>query len=142
MLKICSRCNEEKPQDRFVPCKDNKSGWRAYCKDCNNAYYAKRRKEKYELVRSYEKKFHYQRRLKYQYNTTEEHIESLKAIQKGKCAICEQEKRLVIDHCHSNQNVRGLLCNNCNTGLGQFMDNVEFLESAIEYLKVNKIESQ
>ena len=61
--------------------------------------------------------------------------------QKGKCGICEKERLnkgkdgLVVDHCHNKGHVRGLLCVHCNTGLGQFKDNVELLHKAIEYLK-------
>jgi hypothetical protein len=65
--------------------------------------------------------------------------------QNGLCAICGKEethtfkgkiKQLSIDHDHKTGEVRGLLCNKCNTGLGGFMDNVEFLLKAIQYLKV------
>jgi hypothetical protein len=61
--------------------------------------------------------------------------------QAGKCAICarpasELTKRLSIDHDHVSKKVRGLLCGNCNTGLGMFKDNIEHLKAAIEYLTV------
>ena len=66
--------------------------------------------------------------------------------QNGKCKICKQEetckdpkhdrvRRLNIDHCHTTNKVRGLLCNDCNTSLGKFKDDISILESAIEYLK-------
>jgi hypothetical protein len=60
--------------------------------------------------------------------------------QNGKCAICDKPSednthgRLYIDHCHTANHVRGLLCNNCNTGLGNFKDDVNFLQAAIKYL--------
>ncbi len=58
--------------------------------------------------------------------------------QNNLCAICEcdnNEKPLVVDHCHSTNIVRGLLCNNCNTGLGFFKDNTYSLRRAIKYLE-------
>lgn len=50
------------------------------------------------------------------------------------CAICNEEKFLVVDHNHKNGEVRGLLCNKCNIGLGHFNDNVSLLNSAIKYV--------
>lgn len=61
--------------------------------------------------------------------------------QDNKCAICKLEhsnlKKLHVDHCHKTGKVRGLLCNNCNNGLGKLGDSVENLELAIQYLKQN-----
>lgn len=64
--------------------------------------------------------------------------------QKGVCAICgtdtptenhdETRPHLYVDHCHTSGAVRGLLCGNCNTGLGFFKDNPERLKAAIQYL--------
>lgn len=43
-----------------------------------------------------------------------------------------------IDHDHETGKVRGLLCQECNIGLGKFRDNTEYLLSAISYLNKNK----
>jgi len=40
--------------------------------------------------------------------------------------------------CHETGKFRAILCNNCNSGLGMFEDNVEYLENAIKYLKKYK----
>lgn len=60
--------------------------------------------------------------------------------QDNKCFICGYEFGQVkgdtyVDHCHTTKQVRGLLCQNCNTGLGSFKDNTDALQKAIEYLK-------
>ena len=38
-----------------------------------------------------------------------------------------------IDHCHSSGEVRGVLCMQCNQGLGKFRDSPEPLQAAIMY---------
>jgi len=45
-----------------------------------------------------------------------------------------RKKQLDVDHCHTTGEVRGLLCNRCNTGIGQFKDNPNILRSAARYL--------
>lgn len=61
--------------------------------------------------------------------------------QDGCCAICQKTlsldvgKSIHIDHCHVAGNVRGLLCSNCNTGLGLFRDSINNLRNAIQYLQ-------
>jgi hypothetical protein len=57
------------------------------------------------------------------------------AFQLGCCAICKAEGPLVIDHDHSSGAVRGLLCQQCNSGLGFFRDNIDTLKQAIAYLE-------
>lgn len=62
--------------------------------------------------------------------------------QRGLCAIClkpnstdSRKKRLSIDHCHTTGKVRGLLCGNCNSGLGLFQDDLLILRTAVKYLR-------
>jgi hypothetical protein len=58
--------------------------------------------------------------------------------QGGVCLMCgksnENGYRLSIDHNHFTGKIRGLLCTGCNSKLGM-VENLEFLESAIKYLK-------
>lgn len=57
------------------------------------------------------------------------------------CPICKKASipgvtaNLVIDHDHDTGNARAWICDSCNTGLGRFKDNVDFLKEAIKYLK-------
>jgi len=52
------------------------------------------------------------------------------------CLICNQVvERLYLDHCHETGKVRGLLCLQCNSGLGSFRDDISRLASAIRYLQ-------
>ena len=52
----------------------------------------------------------------------------------GMCEICQTKEAVHIDHCHDTEAVRGLLCQQCNHGLGNFKDNVALLNRASEYL--------
>jgi hypothetical protein len=59
--------------------------------------------------------------------------------QNGRCVICDykfgQKKGdCYVDHCHETMAVRGLLCQNCNTGLGNFKDKAERISRAASYL--------
>ena len=62
--------------------------------------------------------------------------------QNGCCAICNTalstSKAVHLDHCHISGDIRGVLCQPCNIGLGGFKDNIESLENAIEYLQRHK----
>jgi hypothetical protein len=61
------------------------------------------------------------------------------------CAICGKHKDsfiygLAIDHDHTSNKFRALLCPKCNTGLGAFGDDTDLMKKAIEYL--NKFASE
>ena len=58
------------------------------------------------------------------------------------CEIClcklkigSSSRNACIDHCHNSNIVRGILCRNCNLGLGNFDDSIEFIEKSILFLK-------
>ena len=79
---------------------------------------------------------------KHRYNLQPEQKQSLIEDQNNSCAICgyefgQKKGDMKVDHCHTNGNVRGLLCDLCNRGLGFFRDNVDNLKSAINYLDAN-----
>ena len=78
--------------------------------------------------------------LKRAYGITLKEYNKMWKQQEGCCRICGDHelvlnKTLHVDHCHTSGKVRGLLCSNCNTGLGMFKDNQEILKNAVDYLK-------
>lgn len=58
------------------------------------------------------------------------------------CMICMKKaktaKAHAVDHCHVTGKIRGVLCYNCNMGLGYFKEDIEILQSALRYLEHNK----
>lgn len=62
--------------------------------------------------------------------------------QDGRCGICTHRlrskrfKAFAVDHDHATGRIRGLLCGNCNTGLGLLKDSPDNLLRAIEWMKV------
>jgi hypothetical protein len=76
---------------------------------------------------------------KSKYGITSKQYIALLDKQKSCCAICginqaNLKQALAIDHCHVTARIRGLLCQNCNKGLGNFKDNPLALKKAIKYL--------
>lgn len=88
--------------------------------------------------------------LRQSFNLTPEQFEAMLTQQSGGCAICGGKgppdkhgnpRRLSVDHCHSTGKIRGLLCVNCNRGIGYFSDRIDLLEAAIAYLRLNGVAS-
>lgn len=101
-----------------------------------------KRKEVYAKYRNDNKETIRNRKYVKKYGITINQYNEMFEEQKGCCKICgthqnELNKRLVIDHCHETNLVRGLLCDKCNRGIGHFNDNVELLLTAIKYLNQN-----
>lgn len=146
-MKKCSKCKTLKPKSEFYSSNQKKDGLDCWCKKCkllaNQKYVknpevaAKRREFRkiYNLNTKERRKFN---RMKHLYGVTFDQYNELIKQQNGKCKICDAQldfdRHAHIDHCHKTKEIRGVLCGNCNSGLGHFKDNVEILRRAIEYL--------
>lgn len=122
--KTCRVCKQELELDKFIVDKRNKDGHGARCKPCTYATktYSPERQKRYK-----------NRAL---YNLEPEQYQALHEQQNYCCKICKKKfDELYVDHCHTTGKVRGLLCHNCNVGLGHLKDNVEYLTNAIEYVQ-------
>lgn len=106
-----------------------------------NAYMREYRKRTQNAHKHYE--------VKRRYGITLEQYNEMKEAQNNVCLLCgnpetDVDKRtnkvrdLAVDHCHTTHKVRGLLCRGCNQGLGNFKDNTEVLQKAINYLTAHE----
>lgn len=150
--KLCKCCETLKPASEWYRNARTKDGLSSQCKKCNYAHERRRSKdpearaEKLQRTKNWQAnnkvKLARSRRwsnIKAKFGLSKEQYLTLLAKQDGRCAICSTDSPLgwgvfVVDHCHSSGKVRGLLCSNCNTGLGLFKDSVEALTKAITYL--------
>ena len=77
--------------------------------------------------------------LKRTYKISIEDYEEKLMEQNGLCAICKGRcssgRKLAVDHNHKSGNVRGLLCNHCNRGLGFLKESPEIISNVLKYLK-------
>ena len=153
-IKTCNKCKLDKDLSEFNKRKSSKDGLDGYCRDCKikyfpsikyretwKEYYLKNAEKIKEYARTYAKENKEKRKkrdlMKF-YGITIEDFHKLEKRQNNKCAICGQvnsDGKLYIDHCHNTGKVRGLLCLYCNTGIGYFRDNIEFLLKAMNYLR-------
>jgi hypothetical protein len=107
-MKICRSCNQERDLSLFSKDKNKKDGLRSNCK----------------------------------YNISLNFYDNLFIQQNNRCAICSNafsnEKhnyKAHIDHDHTTGKVRGLLCNDCNSGIGFLKENITILSNAIKYIE-------
>jgi hypothetical protein len=123
-MKTCTKCGETKEPNEFRKDRTIKpDGLVRHCKSCQ-AGLGDAKKARTRWVR-------------WKYKMSVEEYDALYAAQEGKCAICgtNGDTVLYIDHCHASNEVRGLLCQPCNSGIGMFKDDPTLLSAAIQYLK-------
>lgn len=140
--QFCQACEQVLPAVNF-PIKGKRlSGWclscvpddkHAWCRRCGivksiNVFHTKNVCQ--QCIRFKEK----ERSLRRYYDLSGSEFDTFLREQSFKCAICESEGKLVVDHNHKTKEVRALLCLTCNTGLGAFKDSPKLLQTAIEYL--------
>ena len=158
--QICTKCGEEKPVTKEFYQSNGRGGFRRDCKKCVNS----RRRNNFKLKEEqnkkrrerYRKDINYRLhlkglRLKSTFGINLEKYEKMLEEQDFKCKICGKEevstsrtgqiKGLAVDHCHKHEKetgeikVRGLLCENCNKGIGSLQDDINILKRAIDYIE-------
>lgn len=113
--------------------------WRAKNREKSNEYhraYYHARKNEPEFAEMRSKSGAAVRRKK-KYGIPRAEYEAMVEAQQGRCAICGEvphDKNLRVDHDHATGKVRGLLCPQCNAGLGNFRDSFTRMQRAFGYL--------
>ena len=126
-MKTCSKCGETKPYNRFQK-RSTKSGYRGVCKDCRHT--AQRHRYSPEKRRDWH--------LRKTYGISLKEFNNAVASQGGRCAnkACNNPAE-VVDHNHTTGDIRGILCNGCNTAAGLAQDNPAVVRGLANYLEDN-----
>ncbi|MEY2423977.1 MAG: hypothetical protein QOI95_4044 [Acidimicrobiaceae bacterium] len=162
-MKRCQVCGEQKLLDDFYRSAGMRDGHRNDCKSCNLAAKKRRYDADPQLEIARVKKWQqanadrlnayrrvhnatperkralrngYYRRT---FGITADDVDAMIEKQGGKCIICGRTpERLAswhVDHCHDTGVVRGILCIDCNQGIGKFHEDPERLRAAADYLE-------
>lgn len=151
-MKTCRRCGVEKSFDQYHGSDRGADKLQAYCKPCKNEYNKFRRRINPRPGSQYSRKQQLRK-----FGLTIESYDTLLREQGGGCAICgkmvppssamhgfhDGAGALHVDHdhrCCADQSScgscrRGLLCPDCNLGLGRFSDDPTLLRLAADYLE-------
>lgn len=132
-MKTCNICKISKILTEFHKNKLEKDGVSRRCKLCVHLH----RKNNPSLYKKYKRKTH----LKNTFNFTILQYNELLNKQEGKCGICKsyspsssRKMHFSIDHDHTTGQIRGLLCDTCNRGIGLLKDCPKILQNATDYL--------
>lgn len=157
-MKTCTKCLKEKDIDCFPTYKKSKGGVHSQCRKCLCDYQRnykrtpkaveyQRNYQRRDHVRQYQKEYkeknrqrllnyHRNRWLKVKYGISQKDYEKMFKEQGGRCAIClVPHELLAVDHDHKTGDIRQLLCNPCNQGIGMLREDCQVLRSAIKYLE-------
>ena len=114
--KVCEDCNESKSANKF------QSIGGIICISCKD--------------------------IKTKYGVSGLYVKNILISQNNRCGICPKllsinrdgKREAHVDHNHAKERghgFRGILCSNCNTAIGLFKENINYLKSAIQYLELH-----
>jgi len=121
-LKFCTKCKLNKPRTEFYKQTSRGDGLRTHCKECLHKWYLGHKGQQREKY------------VKRNFGVELDYIKHYVKEVDSCCDICKRQTKLVVDHNHKTGKFRGMLCTNCNSGLGHFRDEPGILRMAIFYL--------
>ena len=144
--RVCPKCNRTLLVSDFYKNIQTKDKLDSSCKPCQKEYVRDWQKKNKDRFNSYQREWRHRNKEKYgltskyskvlkKYGLSREEYDKLLA--QTHCTICNAdltERKPALDHCHRTGRLRGILCGQCNRGLGLFYDNPETLKKAAEYL--------
>jgi hypothetical protein len=113
--KTCSYCCKEQHESEFAKHNRRQDGLQDICNTC---------KSNISLVNKY--------------GLSKQDFLELLRKQNNACACCHtsfDKHKICVDHDHSMNIVRGLLCNKCNCGIGLLGDSITSVKQAVRYLE-------
>lgn len=142
-MKRCSKCNERKALEDFPKDKRGRWGRSGDCRKCRSEYRkeydkrpeVKKRIKKYKDDNPELRKKDREARVLATYGEDGLKAEKRRTAKNAKCDSCGGKVLLRIDHCHESNEVRGVLCHNCNVTLGLVADDPERLRKLADYLE-------
>ncbi len=136
-LKDCSRCKGERTGSHPTYCPPCLAEWKAErARQCSRC--GKPRETGEGTQFAYCPRCQRDVWMRRKYGISIDEFEALLAAQGDRCAICggpENGRQWHVDHHHGSGRVRGVLCDNCNRGLGHFGDDPERLRAAAAYVE-------
>lgn len=142
--KLCSKCGKAKPVEDFSPNAKRSSGYSGQCKQCHRSLPSQQGPARRRVSREWYRRNGPARSRQALYGLSPEMYDEMLKRQGDVCAICgNPETRtyrghpvsLAVDHCHETNEIRGLLCGNCNVAIGMLRHDVALLDKARNYLE-------
>lgn len=156
-VKDCTSGGQPLPVECFAKNVNNPDGYRYECRNCEKRY------RRTQLYKERDRRYHKLRKpsaarknpkknrnsiLKHKYGFGLKEFNHILAYQGFRCAVCRTDNPpkcksnpngWAVDHDHKTGLVRGILCNPCNTLLGQAKDNQTVLLGAVHYLECHRL---
>jgi hypothetical protein len=147
MTRTCSKCKEIKDIESFPKDKKTATGYGYVCRVCRREYSRQQHQRKMqnpelrekERARDRARNVHRRhKRVCKEVGCSNATLKEFLAVAGKVCQICGTNRKICVDHDHKTGNLRGVLCNRCNFGIGYFRDDPGLTDQASVYLRKNQ----